>query len=92
MKTRWLLIAFLLVLLLAVTLPARAMQSTTYKLDWLVPLTGGGGSASSTHYNAHITIGQSVIGVENSTNSGACIGFWCGAGGEYYIMLPLITR
>ncbi len=92
MNTRWLLITFLLLLLLVAALPAGAMQSPAYKLDWLLPLTGGGGSLASPHFSVHLTDGQSVIGAESSPNFRDCLGFWCGAGGEYYIMLPLITR
>jgi len=81
--------------LLALTILAAqvmAMSSAHYKLDWFVPLTGSGGSASSTHYAVNFTVGQSAIGSASSTGYGACLGFWCGAAVEYKIYLPLVLR
>jgi len=92
MKTRWFFLTFILLLLLSLTLPASAMQSASYKVDWLVPITGSGGNAASSFYSADFTLGQSVIGSESGVNTADCLGYWCGSGGEYYIMLPLITR
>ncbi len=71
---------------------ALAMSSTNYALDWFVPLTGTGGAASSTHYAADFTVGQAVAGDFSGGNYGACLGYWCGAGGEYTVYLPLVLR
>lgn len=92
MRRIGLLLALALVLLLAGR--ALAMSSTHYKLDWFVPLTsGGGGPAQSAHYKVNFTVGQSAIGVNlTSTNYRGCLGYWCGAGGEYRVYLPLVLR
>jgi len=75
---------------------ARAMSSDHYRLDWFVPLTGGGGGpASSTNYAVNFTVGQSVIGASSNTHR-ACLGYWCGiaeaAAVSYRIYLPLVMR
>jgi hypothetical protein len=73
--------------------PVLAMSSTNYRLDWFTPLTsGGGGPASSAHYAVNFTIGQSAIGASASTNYKGCLGYWCGAAGQYRLYLPLVTR
>ncbi len=78
----------LLALLLAAVLPAQAMQSDSYRVDWLLPLSGSGGTSGS----AWVTFGQALVGVSDGSNAGLCAGFWCGAGGEYCLMLPLVAR
>ncbi|MGD2178948.1 MAG: hypothetical protein PVG71_14135 [Anaerolineae bacterium] len=70
---------------------ALAMGSDNYRLDWFTPLTGSGGSASSTNYAVNLTVGQSAIGASASTSYGTCLGYWCGAA-EYRVFLPLILR
>jgi membrane-bound metal-dependent hydrolase YbcI (DUF457 family) len=66
----------LLLLLLAVG-SVLAMSSTNYGLNWFVPFSSGGGSAaSSTNYQANITIGQSAVGAVSSTNYQIGIGYW----------------
>lgn len=85
------LLALVVVLLLAGR--ALAMSSANYRLDWFVPLTGGGGGpASSAHYAINFTVGQSAIGMASSSNYGGCLGYWCGAAVEYRIYLPLVLR
>ncbi len=78
----------LLALLLAAALPAQAMQSAAYRMDWLLPLSGSGGKSGS----AWLTFGQALVGVSECGSGALCAGFWCGAGGEYRLMLPLVTR
>jgi hypothetical protein len=75
---------------------ALAMSSEHYRLDWFVPLTGGGGGpAGSTHYAVNFTIGQSAVGTSSNTYR-ACLGYWCGiaeaAAVSYRIYLPLVMR
>ena len=92
MKRKTILLALLIIFLLS-TGSALAMSSSSYKLDWFVPLTGSGGSEMiSTNYKAYVTIGQTAIGASASTNYGACLGYWCGQlpGGRLH--LPLILR
>jgi hypothetical protein len=72
---------------------ALAMSSANYRLDWFTPLNGGGGGeASSTHYAANFTIGQTVSGVAASQVNQACLGYWCGTAVKYNIYLPLVLR
>lgn len=83
----------LFVFLFLLTGSASAMSSPNYRLDWLNPLTGGGGGpASSANYAVNFTIGQAAVGTANSTNYGVGLGYWYGVtlGGRLY--LPLITR
>ena len=90
MKRTTILLALLIFLLL--TGSALAMSSTNYKLDWFVPLTGGGGGAmSSTNYAVNFTIGQSAIGPATSTNYGVGLGYWVW---QYLhrVFLPVILK
>ncbi len=87
--------ATILVMLILLLLAGRAlaMSSTSYRLGWFVPLTGGGGGpASSANYAVNFTVGQSAIGGEQSTNYRACLGYWCGAVGQHRVYLPLVLR
>ncbi len=71
---------------------ALAMSSANYRLDWLVPLTGGGGGpAGSANYAVNLTVGQSAIGAAQSTNYKGCLGYWCGIA-QYRVYLPLVLR
>ncbi len=86
-------ILIMLVILLLLAGGALAMSSANYRLDWFIPVTGGGGGpANSAHYAVNFTVGQSAIGASNSTNYGACLGYWCGAGEQYRLYLPLVLR
>jgi len=91
MKRKTILLTLLLLLLLVHGV--QAMSSTNFTLDWFTPLTsGGGGPASSTHYAANYTIGQTVIGASSSTNYGAGLGYWYGIFQQFRIRLPLIIK
>ncbi len=93
MKQRTILLA--LVALLALTGVTVAMDSDGYRLYWFTPLTGsGGGAASSTHYAANLTVGQSAIGASSSTNYGGCLGYWCetAVAVAHRVYLPLLLR
>jgi hypothetical protein len=80
-----------LVLALLLTTAAQAMSSANYRLDWLIPLTsGGGGEASSAHYALSYSVGQSVIGVSSSTHYASNLGFWQQF--SRYLRLPLILK
>jgi len=82
----------MLVILFLLAGRALAMRSEHYWLDWFVPLTGSGGAASSTNYAVNFTVGQSAIGAYTSANYRACLGYWCGAGAQYRVYLPLVLR
>ena len=89
MKMKIVLFSVLAALLL--TSSALAL-SAAYRLDWFVPLTGGGGGpASSTNYKANITVGQTVIGASSSTNYKAGLGYWYGIP-AYHFYLPLVLK
>jgi len=90
---RQLLLLLTLAALLLLAGRALAMSSANYRLDWFVPLTGGGGGpAGSDHYAVNFTVGQSVVGASTSTNYRGCLGFWCGAAAQYRVYLPLVLR
>ena len=91
MKRKTILLTLLLLLLLVHGV--QAMSSTNFALDWFTPLTsGGGGPASSTHYAANFTIGQTAIGASSSTNYGTGLGYWYGIFQQFRIRLPLIIK
>ena len=91
MKRKILLITLLLALLLVTTV--QAMSSANYSLDWLVPLTGGGGgTAASANFEASYTIGQIVIGHSASTQYSLGMGFWQGLLDRFPIWLALIQK
>ena len=72
---------------------ALAMSSANYRLDWFTPLTsGGGGPAESAGYAVNLTVGQTAIGSASSSSYQACLGYWCGAVGQWRVYLPLITK
>ena len=89
-------VRFALILLLACFLFANsvwAMSSPNYEIDWMVPLSGGGGPASSTNYAVHLTIGQSAIGASESTSFQSGLGFWNGIRDAVWeLFMPLITK
>ncbi len=82
-----------LVVLLSLADSALAMSSTNHRLDWFIPMIGGGGPASSTHYAVNFTVGQAVIGATSSTNHGVGLGYWYGTDVCLRCLyLPLIMR
>lgn len=85
-------ILLVVVVLLLVAGSALAMSSANYSIEWMVPLTGGGGEASSANYKINLTVGQTVIGSASSANYRACLGYWCGTEGTYQLFLPLTVK
>jgi hypothetical protein len=89
--------AIALILALAVCLAlvgsALAMSSANYRIDWLIPLTGGGGRGSSAHYSTHLSFGQTAVGLSTSPGYQAGMGYWRGiAAGPWELFLPLTIR
>jgi len=77
MKRTTILLTVVLLLLLAAKV--LAMSSDNYRLDWFTPLTGGGGGAAeSAHYAVNFTVGQSAIGMSDSTSYGAVLAIGAG--------------
>ena len=92
MRRRIFLYLFLAAAILLLATPALAMVSTGYTLDWFTPLTGSGGSSQSTHYTMHLTVGQTVIGGQESALYKAGLGFWYGRLIDYVNFVPVIRR
>ena len=90
-KRSWIILGVVLAFILLFTLSAQAMTSTNYKLDWYVPLSGGGGHASSASYAIDFTVGQTASGNAASTTYSAGLGFWT-AVWQRWLYLPLIFR
>ena len=90
MKRLSVFIALMALFLLAAN--AQAMSSTNYKLEWFVPLTGGGGGpAASATYAVNFTVGQTAVGNMASANYSLGLGFWAD-NGPSPVYLPLILR
>ena len=68
-----------------------AMSSTNYRLDWFTPLTGSGGPARSTNYTVNVTVGQTAIGLSDSTTYAGCLGYACSSEASR-LYLPLVIR
>jgi hypothetical protein len=93
MTTRLMASASVLLILLLLAGGVLAMSSDNYRLDWFTLLTGGGGGrALSTNYAVGFTVGQAPIGAASSPSYGGCLGYWCGAGRQWRIHLPLLVR
>lgn len=89
MKRMAILLALIIVLLLAGR--ALAMSSENFRLDWFPPLTGSGGTASSSNYITNFTVGQNAIGFTYGTQYDGCLGYWCHIL-QYRLHLPLVRR
>jgi hypothetical protein len=91
MKRKAILLTLLILLLLASGV--QAMSSLNFNLDWFTPLTsGGGGSASSAHYAANVTVGQTAIGASSSEHYNTNLGYWYGILANFRTRLPLVTK
>jgi hypothetical protein len=91
MKRKLLLLTLLLALLLVNS--AQAMSSAHYRLEWLVPLSGGGGgTAYSAQYTTSYTVGQTVMGDSHSTHFDLDLGFWQEFLDHFVQWLPLTLK
>jgi hypothetical protein len=77
MKRIVLLLGMLLCLLVAGNVLAGS--SGNYRIDWLMPMSGSGGGASSANHAVSFTVGQSATGSSSSGDHEVCTGFWCQA-------------
>ncbi len=92
MKLKMLVVTLLLLLLTTVVVQSvAAMASPNYKLDWFLPLTGGGGAASSSHFAINYTVGQTVVGHSSSAHFTTGLGFWAGIW-SWFMRLPLLFK
>jgi hypothetical protein len=91
---KWITTLLILIILLLWAGSALAMSSTNYRLDWFTPMTGGGGGlASSAHYTANLTVGQTVVGASISEHYGSGQGYWYGLLSEFIRnFLPQVLR
>ena len=72
---------------------ALAMSSTSFRLDWNAGSSNaGGGYASSTNYQANITIGQTATRAATSTSYVAGFGYWSAFPFESEAYLPLVAK
>lgn len=71
-----------------------AMESPNYQLNWLVPLSGGGGASQSANYAVHLTYGQTSIGAGESASYQANLGYWFGVLRDWWmnVHLPIVIR
>ncbi|OGO35086.1 MAG: hypothetical protein A2W35_11365 [Chloroflexi bacterium RBG_16_57_11] len=91
MKRKIILLTLVVSLLLAPA--AQAMSSDNYALDWMVPLTsGGGGSAVSIHYAANYSVGQTSVGEASSVSYAVRLGFWQHFVDSIRLWLPVVFR
>lgn len=86
-----------LVVLLLLVNGTQATSSSNYAIDWMIPLTsGGGGTATSTNYVIDYSIGQSVIGDSESASAHIKLGFWQDFGQSFieylYQWLPIVRK
>lgn len=86
-----LVVPLVLVACLALAVPVLAQVSANFDLSWHV-IAGGGGKMAGTQYTLQGTTGQPVIGPAAGSGHTLCSGFWCGAGAEYRVYLPLVVR
>jgi hypothetical protein len=90
--------AILLILLLGLLLvnAVQAGSSASYALDWMIPLTsGGGGQAESANYAVNYSLGQTSIGSMASTGYGLKLGFWqefIQSLANLFVWLPVILK
>ena len=81
-----------LVVLLLLVNGTQAMGSANYALDWMIPLTiGGGGASSSPEYTFSGTIGQPDAGILTGGDYILSGGFWTGQWRQE-LFLSIITR
>jgi hypothetical protein len=71
---------------------ALAMSSAGYRMDWFVPLTGGGGPASSAHYAINLTVGQTVLDDSSSAHYAVGLGYWYGTDRASRLYLPIVVK
>jgi len=90
MRTRIIVIGLLLAALFLLAGVAQATSSANYRLDWVVPLSGGGGAAVSDGYILDASYGQAFIGTRASENYRVVLGFWSRAAQHLPVFLPVI--
>jgi hypothetical protein len=87
-KQYWIALAVGLILVLMSAIVVLAIDGTA--LDWWV-VAGGGSPSSADSITMNGTLGQPVVGQSSGGDVSLETGYW-GAGAEYLIYLPLVTR
>jgi hypothetical protein len=68
-----------------------AMDSPNYAIDWMLPMSGGGGRTVSANYAVNFTYGQTASGEAQSPGYQAGLGFWYGFPKRVWdLFMPLI--
>lgn len=74
---------------------ARAMESSHYRLDWLMVAVGSDGESASSHFRTQFTVGQTAIGSGSSSHYAGQWGYWPGGGQPLeptQLYLPVILK
>jgi hypothetical protein len=80
-------LTFLLIVLICLLAPVYNLSAQVWSV-----IAGGGGHAETGIYTLDGTIGQPLAGLADTGAYDLCTGFWCGAGGGYWIYLPIILQ
>jgi hypothetical protein len=80
-------LAFLLIFFICLLVPNDNLSAQVWSV-----IASGGGHAESGSFTLDGTIGQPFVGIADAAPYELCSGFWCGAGGGYWIYLPVILR
>jgi hypothetical protein len=92
MRQKWFPLVLALVMVLVLATGALAMSSSNYRINWMVPLSGGGGAGSSANYAVKLTLGQTVVQSGTSAGYQATLGFWSISAQQSPVFLPVIKR
>lgn len=93
MQRRLLLIGLLAALaVMIIGVGALAMASPNYRLNWIAQGSAGGGTTSSAHYQANLTVGQVAVGNSDSAHYRTYLGFWQGLWRTVLTYLPAVGR
>jgi hypothetical protein len=91
-KHKWITLFAGIVLALLLVSNVVAMSSSSYAMNWYVPVTGSGGEISSTNYSINFTVGQTVIGPISSASYHSGLGYWFGSMLDRIIRLPIVFK
>jgi len=81
----------ILTLITFLLLTGAVLASGSASIDWNV-IGGGGTHLEAGDYTLDCTIGQAIAGTAENSPYHLCSGYWCGAGVEYDVYLPLVLR
>jgi len=79
------------VLVVSLLFTGVALANGAPSVDWWV-IGGGSVSGAAGTISLDGTLGQWVAGSDTADTTHLCSGFWCGAGAQYDVYLPLVLR